>query len=174
MRKSKIMSAPPNVHFYSIIYSIEDEIYYTSKIEGAKTTMERTSEIHNGASIDRNNEYSERIVKNGFEATKLMNLYGNSLSHEKLRKIWDVLTDRCCDNHDIKGTLYRSGTIYVGRHEGSNYKNIPNYMDKLINFYNSTLYDVAFIDAENKYNDCTPFIEYMLEAIAESYMLAER
>ena len=230
-----IESVSKKISVIDTTLSIEDEIYYTSKIEGAKTTRERTSEIHNGASIDKNNEYSERMVKNGFEATKLMNLYGNSLDHKKLRKIWDVLTDRCCDNQDIKGTLYRSGTIYVGRHEGSNYKNIPNHMDKLINFYNSTLYDevpfikaaiihyafenihpfcdgngrmgrllmnnylisrgiesaravsfsmqidkdrlkydVTFIDAENKYNDCTPFVEYMLEAIAESYMLAER
>ena len=71
-----IESVSKKISVIDTTLSIEDEIYYTSKIEGAKTTRERTSEIHNGASIDKNNEYSEHMVKNGFEATKLMNLYG--------------------------------------------------------------------------------------------------
>jgi len=33
-------------------------------------------------------------------------------------------------------------------------------------------YDVAFVDSENLYNDCTPFIEYMLEIMYGAYDMA--
>ena len=39
---------------------IEEEIFYTMKIEGAKTTLARTHVLRNGAPIDKNNEYRDR------------------------------------------------------------------------------------------------------------------
>ena len=213
--------------------AVEDEIFYTTKIEGAKTTRKRTSEIHNGAKLDKNNEYSERMVKNGFAATKLLNLYDGKLTEDVLLKTWAILTDKVLDNEDIKGNnqyLYRTGDVLVGSHEGPSYKNVNSLMSQWIAFYNSddmndfpfikasllhyafeTIhpfcdgngrmgrllinnylikngiesakavsfsmqidarrehYDAAFVDAENLYNDCTPFLQYMLEIMYTTY-----
>lgn len=33
-------------------------------------------------------------------------------------------------------------------------------------------YDAAFVDAENLYNDATPFVEYMLEIMYSAYETA--
>ena len=35
---------------------------------------------------------------------------------------------------------------------------------------NRGLYDNAFMNAENEYGDCTPFLEYMLNIRADSYL----
>lgn len=38
------------------------------------------------------------------------------------------------------------------------------YIDK-----NRGLYDNAFVQSENEYSDCTPFLEYMLDTMAQAY-----
>lgn len=215
---------------------IEDEIFYTTKIEGAKTTRKRTSEIHNGSKINKNNEYSERMVKNGFRATKLLNLCNGKISKTILLKTWKILTNKVCDNDDIKGDEYypyRTGDVMVGSYVGPSYQSVDSLMNQWITFYNSdnmneypfikasllhyafeTIhpfcdgngrmgrllinnflikngidsakavsfsmqidarrghYDVAFVDSENIYNDCTPFIQYILEIMYSAYELA--
>ena len=209
---------------------LETEVYYTSKIEGARTTRQRTAELHNGAPIDGNNRYSEYMVRNNFNAVRLLNLYGNRLSEDILYRVWDVLTENCRDNAHLAGMPYRSGTVYIGNHEGLDSSLIKPCMDKWISFYNGkefdekpfikaailhyafenihpfcdgngrlgrllmnnylisrgvescravsfsmqidgkrSLYDAAFVQSENALNDCTPFIEYMLEVMADSY-----
>lgn len=50
--------------------SVCNEIFYTMKIEGAKTTLARTYEIHNGSPVKNDNKESEQMVLNGFKATK--------------------------------------------------------------------------------------------------------
>lgn len=210
---------------------LDTEVYYTSKIEGARTTKKRTFEIHNGAKIN-NNDFSECMVKGNFEAVKLLNLYGNDISEDILSKVWNVLTTGCRDNEDIQGELYRIDDVGV---YGSDFRavdvdDIKNCMDSLIDFYNSNildnrpfikaaiihynfetihpfcdgngrmgrllmnnylisrgiescravsfseqidksrgLYDGAFIKSENEFSDCTPFLEYMLDVMAQSY-----
>ena len=214
---------------------LETEVFYTSKIEGANTTLKRTGEIHNGSKIDFNNKYSESMIKGNFEAVKLLNLYGNTIDQSKLYKIWDVLTKDCRDNTEIEGDLYRKGDVTVSNSDFVSvpYYELPDKMDNFINFYNNDilndkpfikaclihytfetihpfcdgngrlgrllmnnylisqgiescravsfsmqidknrgLYDAAFIDSENKYADSTPFIEYMLNVMAESYLTA--
>ena len=212
---------------------LETEVYYTSKIEGAKTTRVRTSEIHNGLPINEDNRKSELMVKNGFDAVKLLNLYGNRISKEILIRVWNVLVDGCCENEEIRGDEYRTGPVWVGSHEGVAFERIPELMDDWIRFYDSgtfdskpfvkgallhfafetihpfpdgngrmgrlmmnnyligrgidsaravsfsmaidgkrPLYDAAFVRAENRMNDCTPFLEYMLETMAEAYATA--
>lgn len=199
------------------------EVYFTSKIEGANTTIKRTYQIHNGALIDESNAFSEYMIKGAFEATKMLNVRGNRIDKYFLRKVWESLTDGCCDNYDLRGSLYRSGLVGVGKHNGLNAPYIEEAMDIWIDYYNSDLldnhpfikaallhyafefihpycdgngrmgrllmnnylisrgydkikaisfsktidesrldYDSAFEQSENVYNDCTPFIQYML------------
>lgn len=213
-----------------------DEIFYTTKIEGANTTRKRTFEIHNDAKINKDNEYSERMVKNGFTATKIMSLYPGKLTKEILLKVWEALTDGVCNNENIKGNNdypYRSGDVEVGSHIGAAYQKVDSLMQQWIDYYNSDKlrefpflkasllhfafetihpfpdgngrmgrllmnnfliqngiesakavsfsmqidkrrpnYDAAFIDSENLYNDCTPFLQYMLEIMYTSYETA--
>ena len=208
---------------------IENEVFFTTKIEGAKTTRIRTSEIHNGAKIDHT-KYSEIMVKNCFNAVKLMNLYGNNLLIDNLIKIWNTLVKDCCENEEIRGTKFRSGDVQVGMYNAPESNKLDELMINFIEFYNSSKldnypfikacilhfafetihpfcdgngrmgrllmnnylinrgidsakavsfsmaidhsrsgYDNAFINSENLYNDCTPFIEYMLERMYEAY-----
>lgn len=41
-----------------------NEVYFTSKIEGANTTIKRTIEIYNGEAINLKNYKSEEMIKN--------------------------------------------------------------------------------------------------------------
>jgi Fic family protein len=214
---------------------LETEVYYTSKIEGAKTTLIRTQAIHNGSPIREDNKYSEAMIKGNFEAVKLLNLYGNKLNEAILYKIWDTLTKDCRDNRHIQGKFYRNGEITV---TDSNFQSVSvselyESMNLFLDFYNGPilhdrpfiksciihfafetihpfcdgngrlgrllmnnylikqgiescravsfsqqidknrgLYDAAFIDGENRNNDCTPFVEYMLDIMAKSYLSA--
>lgn len=206
------------------------EVYFTSKIEGANTTIARTQQIHDGAEINPDNSFSEYMVLGGFNATKLLNLYSNRVSSEILREVWEVLTYGCCANLDIDGKLYRNGDVGVGNHMGLNPILIEEAMNIWIEFYNSdklknhpfikaallhyafefihpycdgngrmgrllmnnflikegyekikavsfsreidkyrSEYDVAFKESENAYNDCTPFLEYMLLRMVEAF-----
>lgn len=215
---------------------LEDEVYYTSKIEGANTTRKRTQELHNGALIDKNNEYSERMVKNSFDAVKLLNLYKNNLTQDYLLQVWNTLVNGACNNEDIRGNQqfpYRTGDVGVGSHNGMHFVEVEKAMSQWVAYYNSSTldnypfikaallhfafetihpfcdgngrmgrllinnylisrgihsakavsfsmqidkrrshYDVAFVDSENLYNDCTPFIEYMLEIMYGAYDMA--
>lgn len=125
-----------------------DEIFYTTKIEGAKTTKKRTMELHNGAKVDHNNYFSEMMVLGGFHATKFLNLHSNKIDEKILRKMWEILTDGACDNSDIAGDLYRIGNVSVGSHMGLNYTLLKPAMDNWITFYNSKdMDDHPFIKA---------------------------
>ena len=127
---------------------LEDEIYYTSKIEGSKTTRIRTSELHNGSAIMKNEEFSERMVKNGFDAVKLLNIYSRNLEERDLRHVWLVLTDGCRENEGIMGDFYRSGDVYAGDFEAAGFKDIPVLMSKWFDFYKSDICDdLPFIKA---------------------------
>ena len=127
---------------------LEDEVYYTAKIEGSKTTRKRTAELHAGSPIDKNHEYSERMTKNGFDAVKLLNLYGNRIDEEKLIKVWRVLTDGCCDNSQIRGEKYRSGDVEVGSFTPPTAAKVPELMREWIQFYSSSeLNEFPFIKA---------------------------
>lgn len=136
------------IHITDTDVVLEDEIYHTAKIEGAKTTRIRTSELHNGSPIDQEDAYSERMVKNGFDAVKLLNLYGNRLNRKIIHAVWDTLTDGCRDNQNIQGSEFRIAPVYVGTHEGAKFEKIPHLMDKWLTFYNNDeLNDFPFIKA---------------------------
>ena len=203
--------------------SLCNEVYFTSKIEGAHTTIARTIAIHDGSPINLNNEKSERMIKNCFDATKFLNLHPNGKINEQLLlKLWNIITDGVCQNEEIKGTKYRNGNIQVGFYEGPSFELVETLMKKWLIFYNSdkydnypfikaallhysfetihpfcdgngrigrmlmnhylithgyeqikgisfshtidknrVMYDASFSLAENEWNDCTPFLEYM-------------
>lgn len=121
--------------------SICDEIYYTTKIEGAHTTRKRTTEIHNGEYIDKSNFTSEKMVQNGFQATKYLNLINNQINEQSLIKVWNILTKDVCENEDIKGSKYRIGDVLVGNILGLSSEQVETAMEHWIDYYNS--------DAEN-------------------------
>lgn len=217
--------------------AICNEVFYTTKIEGAHTTLARTFEIHNGADIDKDdNDESERMVLNGFKATKYLNLIQHKvLSKEEIRKVWEITTDGVCHNERIKGDFWRNGAVVVGSHSGVDFKKLNECMESFIQFADSSLlerhqlvkaallhyafefihpfcdgngrvgrmlminhlimngyekmkaisvtkeidknrreYYYSFILAENDYNDCTPFVQFILECIYNALDSAEQ
>lgn len=212
---------------------LENEIFYTSRIEGANTTLIRTRELKEGSDINKDNRNSELMVLNGFKAVKYLNLVGNSISKKSLLEVWNILVTDCCENESIRGPEYRVGDVHVGTHIGLDSNMIDYYMNHFIEFYNSDkydevpfikaillhymfetihpfcdgngrlgrllinnylisrgyeccravsfsklicerrgAYDAAFYDSENIYNDCTPFLEFMLRLFDDSLHLA--
>lgn len=208
---------------------LDTEVYHTSKIEGAKTTLRRTQAIHNGAPV---NDINDAILLGGFRATKLLNIFGGRIGHNILHSVWCELINNCCQNEDIRGDLYRNGEVYIAGSdfEAVSYNEIVPAMSDLIQFYmddtldlmpfikaaivhytfetihpfcdgngrlgrllmnnllikqgydacrvvsfskyidkNRGMYDWAFTAAENKYCDCTPFIEYILEMMLKAF-----
>lgn len=129
---------------------LDTEVYYTSKIEGAKTTKKRTQQIHNGSPISDDNKFSESMIKGNFEAVKLLNLYGNWIDKDILIKTWQILTKDCRDNEEIQGLEYRIGDVGI---TNSPFIAVPpdkikESVDKLIDFYNSDmLNDHPFLKA---------------------------
>lgn len=125
-----------------------DEIYYTTKIEGAHTTRKRTHEIHNGDKLDNNNYTSEKMVQNGFRATKYLNVIGNKVNKDNIRKIWEILVEDVCDNADIKGFHYRNGDVEIGNVYGLAPDQLEDAMNNWFSYYNSaTDNELPFIKA---------------------------
>jgi len=150
--------ASENIQLCDTDVVLEDEVFHTSKIEGARTTRIRTSEIHNGASLDKNNQFSEKMVKNGFRTVKLLNLYGNVLDEQKLLTIWNTLVDGVCENESIRGERYRIGDVYVGSYNPPKAEDLPELMGKFLKFYNGDyLNNYPFVKAA--------LIHYIFETI---------
>lgn len=113
------------------------EVFYTSKIEGAVTTLLRTQEIHAGAALDKANLFSESMLSGGFNATKYLNAAGNKVNEKILLKVWNILTENCCSNLEIRGEKYRCGEVQVGNHIGLRFTHVDKAMSAWIEFYNS-------------------------------------
>lgn len=138
--------------------SLCNEVFFTAKIEGAKTTILRTQQIHNGELINLNNAFSEYMLKGGFDATKYMNIINRRVDKDSIRKCWEILTDNCRNNQDIMGECYRTGNVQVGNHVGLNPDLLNEMMDSWIEFYNGpNLKDYPFIKAA--------FLHYTFEHI---------
>ena len=119
------------------VTAIEDEVYYTTKIEGARTTRLRTTELHNGSPISKDNEFSERMVVNCFNATKFLNVTGNRVSKDILIKVWNILVEGVCENESIRGEEYRVGGVQIGSYVPVGAEYVSVLMDKWLSFYNS-------------------------------------
>ena len=138
--------------------SLCNEVFFTSKIEGANTTLVRTQQIHNGEFLDINNLFSESMIKGGFEATKYLNITGNRVDSHSIRKCWEILTNNCRDNSDIEGLQYRAGNVQVGNHVGLNFLLLDDMMNRWIDYYNGNqLSKYPFIKAA--------FLHYTFEHI---------
>lgn len=135
-----------------------NEVFYTNKIEGAVTTITRTAQIHNGEYLNLSNYKSEKMILNGFRATKYLNLYGNRISKDILIVVWNILVDEVCDNQEIRGDRFRIGPVRVGSFTPVGFEMIEGLMDKFCDFYDSTfLDDYVFIKAA--------LIHFMFETI---------
>lgn len=120
--------------------SVCNEVFYTMKIEGAKTTLARTYEIHNGSLIQKCDEESEQMVLNGFRATRYLNLVTGNITKEKIIKLWEILVDGVCHNSHVQGSTWRNGDIWVGEHKGVEPEMIDECIDSLVSFCNSRIF----------------------------------
>ena len=112
-----------------------NEVFFTSKIEGAVTTLARTFDIHNGAKINEA-DFSEQMILGGFRATELLNQRMCVIDDDSIIELWRTLTEGCRQNEEVCGNRYRSGKIFVGRHEGVPYEKLEVIMTKWLYCYN--------------------------------------
>lgn len=114
-----------------------NEVFFTNKIEGANTTLARTCAVHQGAKIENS---SERMVLNGFRATRYLNLLQRSvLSKRELRQLWGIVTDGVCQNEQIAGELWRNGSVRIGAHWGVKPELLDSSMTSLLKFSASSV-----------------------------------
>ena len=134
-----------NVHDTSVI--LDKEVYYSAKLEGAVTTLQRAQSIHNGAPVE---DINDAMLLGGFRATKLLNIFGGRIDHDILHMVWCELINNCCQNEEIRGDHYRNGEVYIS---GSDFDAVPcdklvEAMSSFIQFYMSdTLDTMPFVKA---------------------------
>ena len=146
--EQEIIEMYPQISIEDNDVELCNEIFHTSKIEGANTTYKRTQQLHDGHPVDEDNYFSDMMVLGGFRATKLLNLYGNKLNEDILLKMWNTLVDGACQNEDIRGNKYRIGNVGVGNHIGLNYEYIDDAIKNWLDYYNSeNLNEHPFIKA---------------------------
>lgn len=144
--EKNIQNLYEKIHVTDTEIQLCNEVFYTSKIEGAHTTLVHTQKIHEGVETD--GSFSETMVANGFQATKFLNLYPDTFTEEILLKVWKILTDGACNNIDIIGVKYRDGNVQVGNHMGLNPELLEQAMQNWIIYYNSkNLQQYPFIKA---------------------------
>lgn len=137
-----------NIRIENTETMLDNEVFYTTKIEGAKTTIARTAQIHNGAPI-KENDYSEKMVRNSFEATKYMNLHANKINERILIDTWRLLTKDACENTELGSDGYRiSDNIQVGSYTPVQATAVPGLMNQWLDFYHSDeLEDIPIVKA---------------------------
>lgn len=146
--EQKINEMHPSISIENHEVAICNEIFHTSKIEGADTTYLRTQELYRGEPINEENYFSDKMVLGGFIATQFLNLYDNRLDESILLTMWNILVDEACQNEDIRGIKYRIGNVGIGNHMGIHFEYIEEAVKYWIDYYNSdTLNDHPFIKA---------------------------
>ncbi len=136
-REKNILALYHELHTEDNEIEICNEVFFTTKIEGADTTIARTQAIHDGAAIDPNNSFSEYMVLGCFQATKYMNLMSNQLNKDILLKCWNILVDKACSNTDIRGEEYRTGAVQVANHAGLHHLLLEDAMNCWLEYYHS-------------------------------------
>lgn len=106
--------------------SLEIEGLSSATIEGAHTGLDDAILLRSGAMEPR--DESDRMVLNNIRAIEK---YEENciISEENLIAAWKMLVDRVCDNTSVRGSKYRDGMVYVGRHIPPKAEDIQNYMD---------------------------------------------
>lgn len=108
------------------------DAYSSATIEGARTTVENVKRcVSNPYTKD------DKMVVNTMTAQKFV--YDNGINASNIRHIWEVLVNDVCENYRLRGTLYRSGMVYVGNsfrviHIPEKAENIKFRMNSLFKF----------------------------------------
>ena len=94
------------------------------------------------ASREDSQWYSEKMVQNGFRATKFLNLIQNRpLTSKLLWQLWGIVTDGVCENVQYAGDVYRNGYVRVGSHEGVRAEDVEMKMNKWLEYFNGSLHN---------------------------------
>ncbi len=87
--------------------SIVLDAYSSATIEGARTTV---ASVRQSFSDPRTKD--DRMVINTVRGCQYA--YGRPITEKNLRRLWDRVVDGVCENPQHRGTLYRTGMVYVG------------------------------------------------------------
>lgn len=120
------------------------EAFMSAAIEGARTTISEVIKDMNrhGAGVMTK---SNQMVVNTVKACNLA--YTNSITMDNIRDIWEVITDKVCENETVKGTKFRSGMVYIGNntkisHVPCEASKIESKMQEMFNWLNSSKMNV--------------------------------
>jgi len=114
---------------------LEHEVYFTSKIEGADTTIQRTHELI--TQEDKPKNFSENMVIGAYNATKFLNLHPGKMSVDLILETWNILVEDACANSSIRGERFRTGNVQVGKHVGMHKDYIEGAIEKFVDYYES-------------------------------------
>ena len=105
--------------------------YYSATIEGAKTTIEEVRQAYRS----KNKTKSQKMVLNSIAANKYA--IDNGITQDNIRAIWEIIVQDVCENSNLKGSMHRSGMVYVTNemgdiiHQPCSTENIEKYMSAL-------------------------------------------
>lgn len=104
------------------------DAWSSATIEGARTTVEKVRQ-----SFDNPKTKDDRMVVNTITASNYA--YGRPITEKNIRKLWERIVDRVCENADHVGSKYRSGMVYIGSasriiHTPAEPEMLPELMEK--------------------------------------------
>lgn len=87
------------------------DAYTSATIEGARTTVEEVVDILSKQECTNINK-SNQMVINTIKACNIA--YESNITIKNIRKIWEIITYRVCENEGLKGEKFRNGMVYIG------------------------------------------------------------
>lgn len=108
------------------------DAWSSATIEGARTTVARVK-----ASFDNPQTKDDRMVVNTIAGSNYA--FKTRISETNIRRLWEKVVDGVCENADSKGTLYRSGMVYIANatrkvHIPAAPEQLPELMADLFSF----------------------------------------
>lgn len=108
------------------------DAWSSATIEGARTTVAQVK-----ASFDDPQTKDDRMVINTVSGSKYA--FSHPISEKNIRFLWEKIVDGVCENPAKKGTLYRSGMVYIANatrkiHDPATPEQLPQLMADLFAF----------------------------------------
>ncbi len=128
-----------------ITKALNHEAYYSSHIEGAKSSLDDALRFIKKEPAYTDNENLQMIGNNQRALTYVLNHLGTTLSHELIYTLQHILTENTHNDHPITMGQYRHGPVYIlnnlGQvvYEGPPAQKVHTMMDTFTNWLNNDI-----------------------------------
>lgn len=110
------------------------DCYSSVTIEGANTSIDN---------IKKNKKDKSTLMAiNCINATKdVIQNKCNITVEEDLIRLWNTVVNNVCENESVRGSKYRIGMVYVGKHTPASESSIQNHMNTLFDYMKHSKHD---------------------------------